>query len=92
MKWLNANWLIIQTDMKECTSKLIFNSFLSVNHPINNTSICLTPQVRDLLRETYAYTPAFSGTGTSYTFPPLLLICLKFNEILALPVTSVYPH
>ena len=96
IQWLCANRLIIQIDMKECTKKLlVFNSFVSVNHPINNASICLTPQVRDLLRETYAYTTPsrFSGTGTIYTFPPhWLLICLKFNEILALPVTIVYVH
>lgn len=90
-----ANWLIIQIDMKECTKKLlVFNSFVSVNHPINNASICLTPQVRDLLRETYAYTLADSvGLGQATHFPPpLLLICLKFNEILVLPVTIVYVH
>ena len=80
--------------MKECTKKLlVFNSFVSVNHPINNASICLTPQVRDLLRETYAYTLADSvGLGQATHSPPLLLICLKFNEILALPVTIVYVH
>ena len=59
--------------MKECTKKLlVFNSFVSVNHPINNASICLTPQVRDLLRETYAYTLADSvGLGQATHSPPI---------------------